>query len=343
MLSKLLFILVPFIYLLILNYLQKKNRFCLDRVEKNEQHKILAISDNYVPLSGAFFFIPLIVFLNIENENITLFFCLIFFGIGFLSDLKILSSPKIRLYLQVFTILIFSYLNKDLVLDLRIEFFNSLMLHEVTRIALISFFLLVLINGYNFIDGVNCSSSLNFLLVLFFYYLLINQTQNDLLNEKVVFLLSFCLVFVILNFFGKNFLGDSGVYGLSFLVGIMLIELSVFNKNISPYFIANLLWYPAFENLFSNIRRIIKKEKNYLADNYHLHQLIFKYLLNKNLLIKKFILSSITGISINFYLLISYIIGYYYYEKTNIQICLILSGVISYISIYILLLNKTKN
>ena len=343
MILKVLFFLIPFIYLTILNYFQKKYKFCLDQIVKKEEHKILASANNSVPLSGAFFFIPLIVLLNIKTEIITLIFCLIFFGIGFLSDLKILSSPKIRLCLQTVTILIFLFLNKNLILDLRINFFNSLMLYETTRILLISFFFLVLINGYNFIDGVNCLSSLNFLLVLFFYYLLFIQIENKLFHEEIALLLSFFLIFVIFNFFGKNFLGDSGVYGLSFLVGVMLIELSLFQKNISPYFIANLLWYPAFENLFSNIRRIINKEKNYLADNNHLHQLIFKYLLSKNLSLKKSILSSLTGILINSYLLISYTIGYIFYQKTNIQIYLILIGIISYISIYSVLLKKVKN
>ena len=53
------------------------------------------------------------------------------------------------------------------------------------------------------------------------------------------------------------------------------------NEKISPYFIANLLLYPAFENLFSIIRRVSLNKKNYLADNNHLHQLLFKYLKKK--------------------------------------------------------------
>ena len=56
----------------------------------------------------------------------------------------------------------------------------------------------------------------------------------------------------------------------------------MFSEQISPYYIANLLWYPAFENLFSIFRRTIYKKKNYKADNDHLHQLIFKYFKKKN-------------------------------------------------------------
>ena len=62
----------------------------------------------------------------------------------------------------------------------------------------------------------------------------------------------------------------------------MSIELSQLSDKISPYFIANLLWYPAFENLFSIIRRILSSKKNYIADNHHLHQLLYSYLNKKN-------------------------------------------------------------
>ena len=47
---------------------------------------------------------------------------------------------------------------------------------------------------------------------------------------------------------------------------------------ISPYYIANLFWYPAFENLFSVLRRTSKNINNYLPDNDHLHHLILKNL-----------------------------------------------------------------
>ena len=68
-------------------------------------------------------------------------------------------------------------------------------------------------------------------------------------------------VFVLFNFLEKNFLGDGGVYGLSFFIGFIIIQLSFFDEKISPYFLANLLWYPAFENLFSIIRRSLDKKK----------------------------------------------------------------------------------
>ena len=45
------------------------------------------------------------------------------------------------------------------------------MQNNIFNIFIVSFFFLVLVNGYNFIDGVNNLSSLNFLIILIFIYL----------------------------------------------------------------------------------------------------------------------------------------------------------------------------
>ena len=146
-------------------------------------------------------------------------------------------------------------------------------------------------------------------------------------------------VFVVFNFFGKTFLGDGGVYGLSFFLAIIIIKITTLSEQISPYFIANLLWYPAFENLFSIFRRTFYKKKNYTADNEHLHQLLFKYYKNKNILKEKYLLSSLSGISINLYLFIFYFIGFLNYSETKIQIFLILLTTASYLGLYFMLKN----
>ena len=186
-----------------------------------------------------------------------------------------------------------------------------------------------------FIDGVNNLCSLNFLIILIFIFL-ISRELNAFYIEKFVFILILSMaVFVLFNFYGKNFLGDGGVYGFSFLIGIVIIQLSSFDNKISPYFFANLLWYPAFENLFSIVRRSIIKKKNYIADNYHIHHLIFNYFHNKKIFNQKYLLSSFIGIAINCYLTIFFIIGYLDYSDTKRQVYLILINVIIYIIVYI--------
>ncbi len=342
MILSLIFLLIATIYLTTLNTLLVKTNFCLDRISSGEKHKLLARLKKDIPLSGSFFILPVFFYLFFFEYPLFTFTCFLFLLLGCLSDTKIISSPKNRLFLQIIILTIFFSFQENLTLDLRIDMLNSILETDLFRIITLSFFLLVLVNGYNFIDGVNSLCSLNFLIVLIFLYLLGNDLNNFPFVTQIKILIIFLIVFVFFNFFGKNFLGDGGVYGISLLIGILSIQISLQSDRLSPYFIANLLWYPAFENLFSIIRRTIYKRKNYLADNYHLHQLIFKFLSKNKIFKKKYLLSSITGICINFYLIIIYTIGYIFYSKTNIQVFLILLSVLIYIIVYILLLKKIR-
>ena len=117
--------------------------------------------------------------------------------------------------------------------------------------------------------------------------------------------------------------------------------MSLIDNSVSPYFIANLLWYPAFENLFSILRRSISKKNNYLPDNDHLHQLIFKFFKKKNISKKNSLLSSFVGLLINSILLIGYLIGINFYNHTMIQLVLIAFGILLYLISYFFLRSKT--
>ena len=121
-----------------------------------------------------------------------------------------------------------------------------------------------------------------------------------------------------------------------------MVKITITNDSISPYFVANLLWYPAFENLFSILRRNFSRRNNYLPDNKHLHQLIFKYLKKKFFIKKTFLLSSFVGIIINFILLIFFSIGFIFYNHTTTQIMIILFDISLYLLLYYLLNKKLK-
>ncbi len=327
------------IYLIFLNANQIKYNFCLDKVSKHEKHKILLELNKQTPISGSFFFLPIILYFSYHISIFFSFFCFLFFLLGLLSDLKIADSPKFRLFLQFLLVIIFLIFSKEIKIDTRIDFLNELMNNEIIRVLICSFFIVVLINGFNFIDGVNNLCSLNFFIITIYLYL----TAKDLLifdfELSLHILLLSLLIFVIFNFFGKNFLGDGSVYGLSFFLAIVIIQISTLSQQISPYFIANLLWYPAFENLFSIFRRTFYKRKNYEADNEHLHQLLFQYFEKKKLFKQKYLLSSATGIIINIYLSTLYFIGFINYSETKLQIILILFTTVSYLGVYFMLKN----
>ena len=133
-----------------------------------------------------------------------------------------------------------------------------------------------MINGSNFIDGLNTLS-------LGYYFLIIcslHFLNFDLTFDSVI-LIYILLTLLILNLFNKLYLGDNGSYLLGFLFAYLLIKLHVTNNIISPYFIILLLWYPAMEILFSIIRKKLKNKSPMLPDNEHLHQLVFKSSIKK--------------------------------------------------------------
>ena len=144
------------------------------------------------------------------------------------------------------------------------------------------------LNGSNFLDGLNGLLSGYYLIVLGsliflnFYYEEINLANYDF----IILIFIALLMFFLLNIFGIVYLGDSGSYTISLIIGFILIKESQINLNFSPYYIVLVLWYPAFENLFSLIRRSYKKDVS-AADKLHLHQLIFRYLIQKRVIDEK--------------------------------------------------------
>ena len=150
------------------------------------------------------------------------------------------------------------------------------------------------------------------------------------------------LTIAILNGLNLLYLGDNGAYLLSFFIAILLIDLASNFKALSPYYIVNLLWYPAYENLFSIIRKIKSKKSPLKPDNLHLHQLIFLFI-KKNIKLKPKILNTLTGITINLFNLIIFIAATKNYSNTKSQLMILCVSFITYNLIYILLNKSFKH
>lgn len=84
--------------------------------------------------------------------------------------------------------------------------------------------------------------------------------------------------FLIWNYpIGLIFLGDGGAYFLGFMLGELALLLVMRNPEVSTWYAALLLIYPAFETLFSAYRRMFLRGKSpVLPDGIHLHTLIFR-------------------------------------------------------------------
>lgn len=327
-----------FVIYLVLNFIVYK--FNIFKTKFHNKHQKL-VGKESIPQIGGFIFLSYVL-IHISNFNHTvIFFSIFVFIIGFLSDINFLSSPNKRLSLQLIVILFFLYFYEYRINDLRIDIFNNFFTNYYFKLIFTAFCVLILINGSNFIDG---SNGLNLgyffsILVSINYLILIDNINFDIQTIHILLIgISFLL---ILNFFNYLYLGDSGAYLISFIVGSILIQIHYNNTNISPYFIALLLWYPAFENFFSIIRKKISNSSPLDPDINHLHQLIFKFLIiNKK--IKNIYANQLTSVIIVTYNLIILIISIDYINKTNYMILILIVNVVVYLGTYNYLKMKLK-
>tara|TARA_B100001540_G_scaffold252355_1_gene228722 strand:- start:1715 stop:2734 length:1020 start_codon:yes stop_codon:yes gene_type:complete len=299
------------------------------------------IGKESVPLIGGIIFFIYILF-NFSIIGFTLiFFSFLILVIGILSDINYLNSPNRRLILQLFIILIFLNFYEYRINDLRIDYFNQFFSSEYFKYFFTTICILILINGSNFIDGSNGLNLGYFFIVLSILQFLIFNKQISIDTDIVRIVLFGIFFLLILNFLNFLYLGDSGAYLVSFIVGSILIYIYQNNPNLSPYFIALLLWYPAFENLFSIIRKKINKINPVNPDTNHLHQLIFKFINNKKNFIKIYS-NQITSLLILLYNFFIFFISINFITKTNYMILLIILNIIIYLGTYTFLKENLK-
>ena len=166
---------------LIINYILIKYDFLIDR--KFFPHKSF-VSQNSVPISGGLIFILGTLFFLKFETNINYIIFLIFF-VGILSDLNILKSPHKRFILQVAIILVLTYLSKNFISSIRIPLFDYLLTYTFFKYFFVVFCLLILINGSNFIDGVNTLLIGYFLSVILIVNILNNKDYIKILGIKI--------------------------------------------------------------------------------------------------------------------------------------------------------------
>ena len=147
------FILISTIYGLIIFFLNSfflKKNFLIDK--KQLFHKSFASKD-LVPISGGFLIIGNLLFFN-SNYLANIFFLSIFL-LGILSDLLIIENPLKKLFVQFFIVLTFLLLLNITILSTKIFFIDYYIENKLFALLFTAFCLLILINGSNFLDGIN--------------------------------------------------------------------------------------------------------------------------------------------------------------------------------------------
>jgi UDP-N-acetylmuramyl pentapeptide phosphotransferase/UDP-N-acetylglucosamine-1-phosphate transferase len=310
-------------------YLCKKNFFLLN--QSGDKHQVFVGKISAPLIGGVIIFFLIFVF---NFNNLDLFFVHIFsiFIIGLLSDLKKLNSPALRLMLQIFTILLAVYFSNIIIVNTRLNFLDQLLDNYYFAIIFTSFCILIIVNGTNFIDGVN-SLVIGYYIIICSSLLFLEQKGFTLLfNYPLQLIITFLIILFFFNLFNKLYLGDAGAYLLGFLFSTELINFYLQNITISPFFIILLLWYPAFENLFSILRKMNLKRSPINPDTSHLHQLVYTYLVKKNF--TQLSANNITGITINTYNAFVVTISLMNPSYTMLQIILIMVNLLVYTFLY---------
>ncbi len=324
----------------ILFIISKKFVFFYDDISYSN-HKIIGEENKSPLVIGGIFFVIVFLYFNPYSSisfNITI---LLITFLGLVSDKNIFPNPLIRLIIQIIILFNFVFFSELQISDVRIDFLNLFLSNNIFNITFTVFCLAILINGSNFLDGLNGLVSGYYLLVLLSIIYLINFNFDivEIKFLKLIFLT--LLIFYIFNILGFVYLGDSGSYLIAFIIGVYLIRLNELYYSISPYYIVALLWYPAFENLFSLSRRVLNKLSVSSADNMHLHQLLFLFIKSKKIFSKKMLnsVSSLIILSLN---IPGIVISNLYISKSLPLLKIVFINIFFYLLIYYFLVKSLK-
>ena len=200
------------------------------------------------------------------------------FAGGILEDYTGRVSAAWRLVLTMAAALL-GYFLLDARLD-RIDFpFGSLSLHYVWLVLPLTVLAVAgIANAINIIDGFNGLASVVTICMLISLAYVAAQVGDVFVVVAALMVAGATAGFLIWNYpVGLIFLGDGGAYFLGFMLGELALLLVVRNPQVSTWYAALLLIYPAFETIFSAYRRMFVRGKSpAMPDGIHLHSLIFR-------------------------------------------------------------------
>jgi UDP-N-acetylmuramyl pentapeptide phosphotransferase/UDP-N-acetylglucosamine-1-phosphate transferase len=253
-----------------------------DEPEERSSH-----STSIPTLGGVAIFASIIISLSIFADEKYVHFAMlnasmvILFFIGIKDDILMISPIK-KLSAQILSALMISMGS-----DVRIpQMFNILDFNELPywlSITISVFVIILIINTYNLIDGVDglAASSAIFSSSVFGVWFYINSYNS--LSLIAFALVGSLIAFLIFNFSKKNkiFMGDTGSMLVGFIVAIQAIEFINFNAGTlesgakgwatAPVIAISILIIPLIDTLRVFTIRIINKRSPFTADRNHIH------------------------------------------------------------------------
>ena len=234
-------------------------------------------------------------FINFFNYMSLIVTSFIIVALGFLDDLNVLSSKK-KLLFQVTAIGIFLYFNEHLVVD-NLNFFLGISEISIIPAIIFTVFIgIVMINGFNLIDGIDGFAAVLTIICSLLFALIFWGIGSSIPFLMTILLTSILLGYLPINISNnkKGFMGDSGSMFIGYMFFIFtLIYLQsdftfLFNvvKNKSVLVLGPLSIYiiPILDTLSIYYYRFSIGKKPLTADNFHIHHMMLHFI-NPNPLI----------------------------------------------------------
>jgi UDP-N-acetylmuramyl pentapeptide phosphotransferase/UDP-N-acetylglucosamine-1-phosphate transferase len=328
------------VYIISLNNFYLSKNFLLDKPLEVD-HKSPS-SKNLPQIGGIYLFTTFLTvtfFFKTKIIKPEFFFFFFFLTIlGIYSDYNNFFKASKRFLYQLIIVLLFIFFFNLKINNTQIYFINYLInINIFINYFFTAFCILILINGTNFTDGKNGLVIGNYILIyLFFYMLLKTDPGNKQLLDLLKYLILILLALFLFNIFGFCLLGDNGNYFLSFFTSIFVIFLFNSYSSFNPIVVLNLLWYPAFENFFSILRRYFQNKKIFKPDNLHFHNLLNLFIIRLFKMKHEVntLNNSATGVLINIFLSFFLLIAYLVYPSSVLLILCLFLSILFYLIFY---------
>ena len=258
-------IIINFIILFYFDYLKKKINIFDYPDNKRKLH------NKPVPLLGGFIFLLNIIcfiiinFFKLPTLEINIILCSVIFLFVGIADDKYNLSAKVKFLLLIISLLIFFYLNEDMLIN-HLNIYNySINLPSNTRTIFSILCVLLFVNALNLFDGINLQSSLY---SMFFLLYLFCQGAS----QEIIFTVMISLFLIIyLNMINKVFMGDSGTLFLGCFISLLVIK----NYQVSYFFsideIFLLMMLPGLDMFRLFVQRLYNKKNPFSGDREHIH------------------------------------------------------------------------
>ena len=224
-------------------------------------------------------------FLIDHQLNILILISTIFI-IGLIDDLYQLSYSYRLIFIYLILIIFLKFNEFYLIDDLYFETVNKTFLLGNFSIYITPFFILLLLNSLNMADGINGNST-----VIILSYLLLLFNNNINLNLITLSIIPALLIFFYFNLRNKIYLGDSGIYFLSLIISLYVInKYNTESIVISCEEIFLIFLIPGLDMFRLFIYRLFKKKNPFIGDKNHFHHLLINRFELKYTLLIYFIL-----------------------------------------------------